>query len=105
MRSMITATNTMSQLQKQLDTIGHNLANTDTTGYKKRQVTFSELLTQQFNNQPVAAQEEGRLTPNGVRVGVGAKIGSTNMMMSQGAIKKLTVNLILPLQRKINFFK
>ncbi len=105
MRSMITATNTMSQLQKQLDTIGHNLANTDTTGYKKRQVNFSELLTQQFNNQPVAAQEEGRLTTNGVRVGVGAKIGSTNMMMSQGAIKKTDRELDIAFTKENQFLQ
>lgn len=87
MRSVITATNTMSQLQKQLDTIGHNLANIDTTGYKKRQVNFSELLSQQFTNQPDTTQEPGRLSPNGIRVGVGARLGNTNMMMTQGAIK------------------
>ncbi|MFT4416394.1 flagellar hook-basal body protein [Fredinandcohnia humi] len=84
---MITATNTMSQLQKQLDIIGNNLANIDTTGYKKRQVAFSELLTQQFTNQPVATQEEGRLTPNGIRQGVGARLGNTNVNMTQGNIK------------------
>lgn len=105
MRSMITATNTMSQLQKQIDTIGHNLANVDTTGYKKRQVNFSELLSQQFNNQPVNAQEEGRLTPNGIRVGVGAKLGSTNMMMTQGAIKTTDRELDIAFTKENQFLQ
>lgn len=87
MRSMITATNTMSQLQKQMDTIGNNIANLNTTGYKRREVNFSELLFQQFNNQPFPQQEVGRLTPNGIRQGVGAKLGHTNISMTQGALK------------------
>lgn len=41
LRSMITATNTMNQLQQQLDAIGHNLANIDTNGYKKRAQPFT----------------------------------------------------------------
>lgn len=86
-RSMITATNTMNQLQKQMDTIGHNLANTNTTGYKRRQVNFSDLLFQQFNNQPRGNNEVGRLTPNGIRQGVGAKLGHTNIVSTQGVIK------------------
>ena len=50
LRTMITSTNTMSQLQQQLDTIGNNLSNSATTGYKARDVKFHELLYQQFNN-------------------------------------------------------
>lgn len=102
---MITATNTMSQLQKQLDIIGHNLANVDTTGYKKRQVNFSELLSQQFNNQPVNEQEVGRVSPNGVRVGVGAKLGSTNMMMTQGAIKPTDRELDIAFTKENQFLQ
>ncbi|WP_449538431.1 flagellar hook-basal body protein [Ferdinandcohnia sp. Marseille-Q9671] len=102
---MITATNTMSQLQKQLDTIGNNIANIDTNGYKKRQVNFSELLSQQFNNQPVGTQEEGRVTPNGIRIGVGARLGHTNMMMTQGAIKTTDRELDIAFTRENQFLQ
>ena len=33
---MITATNTLGQLQKNLDVISSNMANVDTTGYKRK---------------------------------------------------------------------
>ncbi|WP_042341965.1 flagellar hook-basal body protein [Bacillus timonensis] len=102
---MITATNTMSQLQKQLDIIGNNLANIDTTGYKKRQVNFSELLSQQFDNQPVSDQEQGRVTPNGIRAGVGAKLGSTHMMMTQGAIKTTDRELDIAFTKENQFLQ
>ena len=72
---MITATNTLGQLQKNLDVISSNMANVGTTGYKRKTATFTDLLVQQFNNQPSAENEIGRLTPNGIRQGNGAKLG------------------------------
>lgn len=86
-RMMITATNTLAQLQKQVDIIGHNMANLDTTGYKRREATFTDLLVQQFNNQPIPRNELNRLTPNGIRQGVGAKLGQVQMIGTQGSLK------------------
>jgi flagellar basal-body rod protein FlgG len=83
LRSMITAANTMNQLQQQLDVISHNIANVNTNGYKRRQTNFGELLVQQFNNLP---HEQNRLTPNGVRHGVGAKLAATSLVLKQGTI-------------------
>ena len=42
LRSMITAANTMNQLQQQLDVISHNIANVNTTGFKKRDAVFGQ---------------------------------------------------------------
>ncbi|KEF38222.1 flagellar basal body rod protein [Schinkia azotoformans MEV2011] len=39
-RSMLTASVTMAQLQKKIDTIGHNLANSNTNGYKVEKQTL-----------------------------------------------------------------
>ena len=86
-RTMITATNTLGQLQKNLDVISSNMANVDTTGYKRKQATFTDLLVQQFNNQPSAENEIGRVTPNGIRQGTGAKLGSIQAVMAQGSLK------------------
>lgn len=87
-RTMITATNTLAQLQKQMDMIANNMANIDTTGYKKREATFTELMYQQFNNQRKDGAEVGRLTPNGIRQGTGARIGQTQLDMTQGNVKQ-----------------
>ncbi|MGM0875067.1 MAG: flagellar hook-basal body protein [Bacillota bacterium] len=87
LRSMITATNTMGQLQKQLDTIGHNLANIDTQGYKRTETSFSELVRQQFNNQTNELEETGRFGELGIRQGTGAKLGSS-LVFSQGSLKQ-----------------
>jgi flagellar basal-body rod protein FlgG len=86
-RTMLTATNTLSQLQKQMDVVSHNIANVDTTGYKKQSATFTDLLVQQFQNQPDVASEIGRLTPNGIRQGSGAKLAQIMTVMTQGGLK------------------
>ena len=87
-RSMIVATNTLNQLQKQLDIISNNMANVDTTGYKRREVTFTDLLSQQFNNQLDPTKEIGRNTALGIRMGTGAKIAQSQMLLAQGSIKQ-----------------
>ncbi|WLR41615.1 flagellar hook-basal body protein [Bacillus carboniphilus] len=86
LRSMITATNTMGQLQTQLDSISNNLANTDTNGYKSTTTTFSELVRQQMNNGPEESEEVGRMTEYGIRSGVGAKAIS-QLNFQQGSLK------------------
>ncbi|MCQ6274642.1 flagellar hook-basal body protein [Bacillus sp. V3B] len=86
-RTMLTATNTLTQLQKQMDVMGHNIANVETTGFKRREATFTDLLVQQFNNQSDANSEIGRLTPNGIRQGSGAKLGQIQMVLTQGSLK------------------
>ncbi|WBX81902.1 flagellar hook-basal body protein [Virgibacillus salarius] len=85
-RTMIQAAVTMNQLQNKLDLIGNNMANSQTTGFKSRQANFSSLLFQQMNNMTDPANAEGRLTPDGLRIGAGAKLGSTNINLSQGTL-------------------
>jgi flagellar basal-body rod protein FlgG len=86
-RTMITATNTLSQLQKQMDMISHNMANIDTAGYKRREASFTDLLVQEFRNQPNDALERNRQTPFNVRQGTGARLGQTKLIMIQGSLK------------------
>lgn len=85
LRTMMTATNTMGELQSQLDNIGHNLANTNTHGYKSRDAQFQELLYQQYNNDKLDRTQ--RQSPVGIRYGVGAKIGQIQHNQKQGALQ------------------
>ncbi len=66
---MIQAAVTMNQLQNKLDVISHNMANSQTTGYKTRQATFSSLLFQQMDNLKQPENDVQRLTPEGIRIG------------------------------------
>lgn len=104
-RAMLTASVTMGQLQKKIDTIGQNLANTNTNAYKKRETNFNDLLFQQINNQPNQNEEVGRRTPNGIRMGSGAKLSETNLRMEQGAIKVTDRPLDVALTNPDQFFE
>ncbi|WP_062351648.1 flagellar hook-basal body protein [Bacillus kwashiorkori] len=104
-RTMITAANTMGQLQKQLDVISNNIANSQTTGYKKRTAQFSELMYQQFNNQPVRGDAVGRLTPAGIRQGVGAQLSQIQMIMNLGSIVQTNRMLDFAIRDEKQFFK
>lgn len=104
-RTMITATNTLGQLQKQMDMIGHNLSNADTNGYKRRDATFSEMLVQQVKNQSVDKFETGRLTPLGVREGNGAKLSQAQLILNQGSLKATGRSLDFALTSDRQFFK
>lgn len=102
---MISASVTMGQLQKQINTIGHNLSNLDTYGYKSREAQFSDLLFQQVNNLPQEGKKSGRVTPKGIRVGYGAKVGETNLNLKRGSIKQTGRSLDLALLNPYQFFQ
>lgn len=104
-RMMIQAAVTMNQLQNKLDLIGNNLANSQTIGYKSRQADFSALLFQQINNMTDPANAEGRLTPEGVRIGSGARLGATNINLSLGTIKETGRGLDAALLEKNHLFQ
>ncbi|MGO4901617.1 flagellar hook-basal body protein [Bacillus sp. GM2] len=106
LRSMITASNTMFELQKQIDNISHNLANTDTTGYKAKNTSFSELIRQQIEqvnekNNEVAAS---RKTPSGLRLGVGA-VMTDRLTHKQGSLKETGRDLDIALTSPYQYFQ
>ncbi|GAE33657.1 flagellar hook-basal body protein [Halalkalibacter akibai] len=103
--SMIAASVTMGQLQRKLDTISHNIANSNTTGFKRREATFSDLLFQQVNNMSATQYEGGRLTPDGIRVGAGAKIAQTALRLEQGPMIATERELDFAITEKNHFFR
>jgi flagellar basal-body rod protein FlgG len=103
-RMMITASNTLAQLQKQMDITSHNMANVDTAGYKRREATFTDLLVQQFANQPNSA-DENRLTPNGLRQGTGAMLAQSQIVMAQGTVKRTERQLDMAFTKENQLFK
>ncbi|UOQ87062.1 flagellar hook-basal body protein [Gracilibacillus salinarum] len=104
-RMTFQAAATMGQLQKRLDNIANNIANTNTTGYKNRDANFSSLLSQQINLEADPTNETGRLTPEGLRVGTGAKLGHTNFDFTQGSLQTTDRNLDVALLEDNQFFQ
>lgn len=84
--SMINASVSMQALQQKLDVLAHNIANVNTSGYKRRVASFQDILTN-VSGQPAPFEREGRLTPLGLPQGWGAKIGQVELSLEQGALK------------------
>lgn len=68
MRALWTAATGMLAQQLNVDTISNNLANVNTTGYKKARVDFQDLLYQ-------TVRESGTPTALGIQVPVGIQVG------------------------------
>lgn len=99
-RTMITASNTLSQLQHQIDLIGNNMANVDTNGYKRSEASFNDLLVQQMDNQRKPNAEIGRLTPLGIRHGNGARLSQAQLVLAQGSLKTTKRDLDVALTKE-----
>lgn len=83
--SMINAVSGMRAAQVKMDSIGNNVANTNTFGYKSQEVSFGSILADQAKVQPKTPNEKGRLTPPQLRVGYGALANLTRTNMQAGA--------------------
>lgn len=99
---MHTATNTLSQTQQQIDSIGKNLSNTSTIGYKTKQANFGELMYQQFNNDKF--DKTVRQSPVGIRYGVGSKIVQIQSNQAQGSLQRTDRHLDFSLTQEDRYF-
>lgn len=104
MQSIYNSVNSLSQLQRQLDVTGHNIANVDTVGFKRQQGHFASLLSQAYNNQPRPEFEVGRDTPNGIRIGVGGHVADITQQFNIGQVRTTDRGLDVFLKASRQFF-
>jgi len=83
MRSLYTAATGMDAQTKRIDTISNNLANVNTTGYKKTLTEFEDLVYATLRSSGTADTQGNRL-PTGIQVGHGVKFAATEKVFSQG---------------------
>lgn len=104
MQSIYNSVNSLSQLQRQLDVTGHNIANVDTVGFKRQQGHFASLLSQAYDNQPRPEFEVGRDTPNGIRIGVGGHVADITQQFNIGQVRMTDRGLDVFLKASRQFF-
>ncbi len=85
------ATGMVAQMHR-LDTVSNNLANVDTTGYKRDQAvhkSFSEMLIRRFNDTGVYIWPFGssEVAPVVGKLGLGVEMNESYTIFSQGAMK------------------
>ncbi len=74
----------MTAQQLNVDSIAHNLANSNTTGYKMRRAEFQDLLYQNMV-QPGASAGQQTVVPTGLQVGLGTRTSSNEIIFTQGS--------------------
>lgn len=83
--SMINSMVSMNGIQQKLDILANNMANINTTGYKRKEASFEDILTN-IKQQPQGFQREGRLSPLGFNQGWGSKLSQVQIQFSQGTL-------------------
>jgi flagellar basal-body rod protein FlgG len=77
----------MMTQQLNMDTLSNNLANVNTTGFKKSRVEFQDLLYQQLRLAG-SIDSLGEQLPLGLEVGHGARPAATQKIFSQGDVQQ-----------------
>jgi flagellar basal-body rod protein FlgG len=75
----------MQAQQLNLNVISNNIANVNTTGYKKNKIEFQDLLYQN-PRQSGGQTGAGNVVPTGVEMGNGTKVVSTAKIYTQGQL-------------------
>jgi flagellar basal-body rod protein FlgG len=86
-----------------LDSIANNLANVNTTGFKKSRINFQDLMYQNLR-MPGASTSTGGQLPAGIQVGMGAKVVAVEKVFLQGDYTQTKNQLDLAVEGK-GFFK
>lgn len=87
MRSLSTAGTGMLAQQTNVDVISHNIANMNTTAFKRQRAEFQDLLYQNVSRPGSATGGETKV-PTGIQIGAGVKTGSIYRIAEQGALQQ-----------------
>ncbi len=82
-RSMFIAATGMEAQRLNIDVISNNLANVNTTGFKRSRADFQELMYQGLK-EAGASSAEGTVLPTGIQVGLGVKPAAVQKIFKQG---------------------
>ena len=85
-RALYTAASGMNAQQANIDNVAHNLANVNTTGFKKGRVEFEDLVYQQIKAPGAPTSQEGE-APIGLDAGLGSRVVATARNFSSGSLR------------------
>ncbi len=86
MRALYSGASGMEAMTLGMDVISNNLANVNTSGFKKSRAEFQDLLYQTLR-EPGAKSTISTEIPTGIQVGLGVKPVAVNRIFSQGNFK------------------
>jgi flagellar basal-body rod protein FlgG len=103
LRGLWTAATGMATQQLTVDVIANNLANVNTSGFKKSRADFQDLMYQTMR-LPGGMTAAGTQLPTGIQVGMGSKPMGVQKLFSQGDYNQTNNELDLAIEGK-GFFK
>jgi len=102
-RSLFSAATGMIAQQSNIDTIANNLANVNTTGFKKSRVNFQDLLYETI--RPAGSETPaGTTIPEGIQIGQGVRPSSIAKEFTPGALIQTGAPLDMAIEG-IGFFQ
>jgi flagellar basal-body rod protein FlgG len=102
-RAMMTAASGMKAQQTQVDTIANNIANANTSGFKKSELSFRALLYQTYR-EPGAQTAANQRNPIGLQVGSGTEVAGSAKIFGQGVLEATSGKFDLAVQGE-GFFR
>lgn len=86
MRALAIAATGMSAQQQNIEVISNNIANINTTGFKRSRAEFTDLLYQTERLQGVSNRGRDATVPQGAQVGLGVRTAAIRSLQIQGAL-------------------
>ncbi len=83
--------------QTRMSVISHNLANVNTTGFKRERAVFEDLIYQNIRQAGANSTEDTQL-PSGLYLGTGVRPVATQKLHAQGNIVQTQNNLDIAVQ-------
>ncbi|KAF0171843.1 MAG: flagellar basal-body rod protein FlgG [Limisphaerales bacterium] len=97
LRALYSSSAGMQSQQVNLDVIANNLANVNTSGYKKTKIEFQDLLYQNVRNAG-AESGAGNQVPTGLQVGHGSRVVATSKIFTTGELSATGERLDVAIQ-------
>jgi flagellar basal-body rod protein FlgG len=96
-RALHSAASGMQAQQTNIDVIANNMANVNTTGFKKGRAEFQDLLYQTVR-APGGQAGTGASAPSGLQIGLGVRTAATQTMHVQGSLQQTGNSLDLAVE-------
>jgi flagellar basal-body rod protein FlgG len=96
-RALWTSATGMVAQQVSLDVVANNIANVNTTGFKRDRAEFQDLMYQAMRIQGVTTQG-GNQIPTGINIGQGTILAAVQKLFAQGDYQKTENELDLAIQ-------
>jgi flagellar basal-body rod protein FlgG len=88
MRALSIAATGMAAQEMQLEVVANNIANTNTTGFKRARAEFTDLIYHVERARGVAASGQSGGAPEGVHLGLGVRTAAIRQVQIQGAMQE-----------------